>query len=96
MGAREVNFHNQQVVRMGYGEVAERIQELYLAGRKAEAEAAVPDELVDEMALVGPPARIRERYRVWQDAGVTTLQVVTPQPEALHLMAEIAGTTVPA
>jgi F420-dependent oxidoreductase-like protein len=91
MGAREKNFHNEMVVRFGYGDAAARIQELYLAGHKAEAEAAVPDELVDEMALVGPPARIRERYRAWADAGVTTLQLGIRQPEALALMADVAG-----
>ena len=54
MGAREVNFHNQHMRRMGYAEAAERIQELFLAGRKDEAIAAVPDEYVDERCLVGP------------------------------------------
>jgi alkanesulfonate monooxygenase SsuD/methylene tetrahydromethanopterin reductase-like flavin-dependent oxidoreductase (luciferase family) len=90
MGAREKNFHNENVVRLGYGDAAARIQELYLAGRKAEAEAAVPDELCDEIALCGPPARIRERYRAYEDAGVSTLILPQPSREALHLMAEIA------
>lgn len=91
MGAREKNFHNEMAIRYGYGDAAARIQELYLAGRKAEAAEAVPDELCDEMSLVGPVQRIRERYRVWEDAGVTTLLVQARQPEALELMAEIAG-----
>jgi alkanesulfonate monooxygenase SsuD/methylene tetrahydromethanopterin reductase-like flavin-dependent oxidoreductase (luciferase family) len=78
-------------VRLGYGEAATRIQELYLAGRKAEAEAAVPDEMCDEISLCGPPARIRERFRAWEDAGVSTLLMQNPAPEALHLMAEVAG-----
>jgi F420-dependent oxidoreductase-like protein len=65
MGQRTKNFHNDIMVRRGFGDAARRIQELYLAGRKDEAIAAVPDEWVDLKSLVGPPARIRERYRAW-------------------------------
>lgn len=91
MGAREKNFHNDMAVKYGYGEAAARIQELYLAGRKAEAAEAVPDELCDEMSLVGPVERISERYRAWEDAGVTTMLVQARQPEAIKLMADLAG-----
>lgn len=91
MGAREKNFHNEMAVKYGYGDAAARIQELYLAGRKAEAADAVPDELCDEMSLVGPAERIRERYRAWEDAGVTTMLVQARQPEAIQLMADLAG-----
>ncbi|HKA53915.1 MAG TPA: LLM class F420-dependent oxidoreductase [Candidatus Binatia bacterium] len=91
MGAKQKNFHNEMVAKYGYGEVAARIQELYLSGRKAEAIAAVPDELCDEMSLCGPEARIRQRYRAWEDSGITTLLVQTNQREALHLMAGVAG-----
>lgn len=90
MGAREKNFHNEMITAYGYGEAAARIQELYLAGRKAEAADLVPDELCDELGLVGPPERIRERYRAWEDAGVTTM-IVGGSDQALHLMADIAG-----
>ena len=90
MGSREKNFHNEMARKYGYVEAAEKIQELYLAGRKQEAIEAVPDELCDEMSLCGPEARIRERYRAWEDAGVTTLLVQAGQPQALELMAEIA------
>lgn len=90
MGARSKNFHKDLMVRQGFAEAAERIQELYLAGRKAEATAAVPDELVDLRALVGPPARVRERYRAWADSGATGLLVRTAQDEAIELMAELA------
>ena len=76
----------------GFGDAAERIQELFLAGRKDEAVAAVPDEFVDESALVGPPARIRERYRAWADSGITGMTVATQQVEAIELMADLAGT----
>ncbi len=91
MGAKSKNFHNDMIKRYGYGDAAEKIQDLYLAGRKKEAEEAVPDELVDEMSLIGPEARIRERYRAWEDCGVTTMLVNSPQKEALYLMADITG-----
>jgi len=90
MGHRNKNFHKDMMVRRGYGEAAARIQELYLAGRKDEAIAAVPDEFCDEGALVGPVGRIRERYLAWADSGITGLTVVADQPEALELMASLA------
>ena len=68
MGHRSKNFHNDIMVRRGFGDAAKGIQELYLAGRKDEAIAAVPDEWVDMKSLVGPPARIRQRYRAWEEA----------------------------
>jgi hypothetical protein len=93
MGHRDKNFHKDMMVRRGFAEAAQKIQELYLAKRKAEAEAAVPDEFCDEMALVGPRARIRERYRPWGECGITGLTISTEQPEAMELMAELAGVT---
>ena len=87
MGHRDKNFHKEMMIRRGFAEAAQRIQELYLAKRKSEAEAAVPDEFCDEMALVGPVGRIRERYRAWADSGITGLTVVTEQPEVMELMA---------
>ncbi len=92
MGHRDKNFHNDTMTRRGFGDAARRIQELYLAGRKAEAAAAVPDEYVDEGALVGPVTRIRDRFKRWQDSGATALIVSSPQDEALDLMAELAAT----
>jgi len=91
MGAREVNFHKNTMIRRGYADAAETIQELYLSGRKAEAIEAVPDEYCDDGALVGSPARIRERYRAWEESGATGLTIGTDQDEALELMAEITG-----
>ncbi len=91
MGARQKNFYNELMQRYGYTEAAARVQELYLAGRKAEAEAAVPDELADEMALVGPVERIRERYKAWEDAGVGTLLIGTRDSRVLQLMADLTG-----
>jgi F420-dependent oxidoreductase-like protein len=91
MGARSKNFHNDLMVRQGFPEAAARIQELYLAGRKQEATEAVPDELCDLRALVGPPERIRERYRAWENCGATSLIVRTAQEQAVELMAEVVG-----
>jgi F420-dependent oxidoreductase-like protein len=91
MGARSKNFHKDLMIQQGFPEAAERIQELYLSGRKAEATAAVPDELVDLRALVGPPERIRARYRDWESSGATGLLIRTGQDEAIDLMAEVAG-----
>jgi F420-dependent oxidoreductase-like protein len=95
MGAKQKNFHNEMITKYGYGEFTARIQELYLSGRKTEAIAAVPDELCDELSLCGPEARIRQRYKTWEDSGVTTMLVQTSQREALHLMADVAGTKRP-
>ncbi|MCX2983272.1 LLM class F420-dependent oxidoreductase [Halieaceae bacterium IMCC14734] len=69
MGAKGKNFYNDYATRLGYGDAAENIQELYLTGKKAEAEAAVPRELIDEVALVGSEGRIRERLDRWKTAG---------------------------
>lgn len=90
MGHKTKNFHNDIMVRRGFGDAAKRIQELYLAKRKDEAIAAVPDEWVDMKSLVGPPARIRERYRAWEDCGADTLSVRSRQPEAIEVMAQAA------
>ncbi|MFQ5897532.1 MAG: LLM class F420-dependent oxidoreductase [Candidatus Methylomirabilia bacterium] len=89
MGARGKNFYNDLACRYGYEEAAGRIQELYLAGRREEASAAVPDALVDEIALCGPRERIRERLEAWRAAGVTTLICGTGQVEAVRMMAEL-------
>jgi len=75
MGARGRNFYNDIACRYGYEEAAKKVQDLYLAGRKADAEAAVPDALVDEVALCGPRERIRELVSEWRSSGVTTLMV---------------------
>jgi F420-dependent oxidoreductase-like protein len=90
MGHKNKNFHNDIMVRRGFGDAAKRIQELYLAHRKDEAIAAVPDEWVDMKSLVGPPARIRERYRAWEDCGADTISVRSRQPEAIEVMAQAA------
>jgi len=89
MGARGRNFYFDLACRYGYEAAAREIQRLYLAGKKAEAAAAVPDALVDEIALCGPRERIRDRLAVWKAAGVTTLICATREPEAIRTMAEL-------
>jgi F420-dependent oxidoreductase-like protein len=89
MGAKGKNFYNALVRRYGWEEAAEQIQELYLAGKQREAIAAVPDDLVDAVCLVGPKGRIAERLAAWRETPVTTLVLGTPQPEALQTLAEL-------
>ena len=91
MGHRDKNFHKEMMIRRGFGDAAQKIQELFLAKRKDEAVTAVPDEFCDEMALVGPVGRIRERYKAWADSGITGLTISTEQTEAMELMASLAG-----
>jgi alkanesulfonate monooxygenase SsuD/methylene tetrahydromethanopterin reductase-like flavin-dependent oxidoreductase (luciferase family) len=89
MGHKNINFHKEMMVRRGFGDAANRIQELYLAKRKSEAIAAVPDEFVDSGALVGPAARIKERFRAWEHSGATGL-TISGNAEAIRIMAEAA------
>jgi len=90
MGAKGKNFHKDSMVARGFAAEADRIQELFLAGRKDEAIAAVPDAYVDEGALVGPEARIAERLPAWREAGFTTLRFGNPSDEAVEVLARIA------
>jgi F420-dependent oxidoreductase-like protein len=76
MGSRERNFYNQLVERYGFEEAAREIQELYLDGKKDEAAAAVPPDLIDTITLVGPREKVRDRLEVYRDAGVGSLIVV--------------------
>jgi F420-dependent oxidoreductase-like protein len=89
MGARKANFYNRLACRYGYESEAAEIQELYLGGRKNDAAAAVPDALVDEVALVGDRARIADRLEAWRESGATSLNLQARQPEALQVLAEL-------
>jgi F420-dependent oxidoreductase-like protein len=92
MGARGKNFYNDYARRLGYEEAATTIQDLYLDGKKGEALAAVPDSLVDDVALIGPAERILERLEAWKEAGrnrhVGSMLIGGGQPELLRLLAE--------
>ena len=92
MGARDKNFYNNYAKALGFEEAAIKIQDLYLAGKKDEAMAAVPAELIDACHLVGPADRIKDRLQRWQQAGkqghVSSMLIGSQQPEALALLAE--------
>jgi F420-dependent oxidoreductase-like protein len=91
MGARGANFYNDLVRRYGYEREAQAIQDLYLDGKQRDAAAAVPDALVDEVALVGPRERIADRLEAWRACGVTTLLCQTRDVGTLRTLAELAG-----
>lgn len=92
MGARSRNFYNALTQRLGYEEAAAAIQDHFLAGRRGDAAAAVPDALIDEISLVGPPERIRERLQAWQeladDGWVGSLVLVGADAAAMRVVAE--------
>ena len=97
MGSREKNFYNQLVRRYGFEDAAREVQGLYLAGKREEAMAALPDELIDLVTLCGPADHVRERLAVYREAGVGTLGI-TPlawdrdgRLEQLRLVAELAA-----
>lgn len=92
MGARGTNFHHDVFVRMGYEAEARQIQDLFLAGDKAGAVAAVPTRLVEEVALVGPLAKIRDELPLWTSTVLTTL-MLTADPRLLPTLAESALTS---
>jgi F420-dependent oxidoreductase-like protein len=89
MGAKGQNFYNKLARRYGYEEAADTLQELYLSGRKEEAVAAVPDALVDEVALCGPRERIAERLTLWTSSPVHTLNISGANLETVRTMAEL-------
>ena len=88
MGATTQNFHLDQIARLGYRADALEAQRLFLAGDRAAAVDRLPDALADEIALVGPPGRIRDRLPPWLDSRATTLIVSTRDPAALSLVAD--------
>ena len=88
MGARDMNFHNEVFARMGYEAEAKQIQDLYLDGKKDEAAAAVPTKLVEDVALIGPPEKIRDDLEMWRESIVSTLLVSGDVP-ALRRIAEL-------
>lgn len=91
MGAKGKNFYNDLARRYGYEEAAEKIQDLYLSGRKGEAMMAVPEGLIDEVALVGSRARIKDRLQRWQDSAITTMNISCMDINSLRTMVELVG-----
>jgi alkanesulfonate monooxygenase SsuD/methylene tetrahydromethanopterin reductase-like flavin-dependent oxidoreductase (luciferase family) len=97
MGSRNQNFYNALVQRYGFEDAAREVQDLYLEGKKQEAAAALPDALIDQVSLVGPPDVVRERLAVYRDAGVGTLGISPfaftkdERVAQLRLIAELAA-----
>lgn len=89
MGAKDKNFYNDLAVRYGFEEAAKTIQNLYLDGKKAEAMIAVPNELIDAVALVGSRDRIKDRIQLWKESDITTLNVQTFDIEVVRALAEM-------
>jgi F420-dependent oxidoreductase-like protein len=91
MGARNANFHHDVAVRLGYESEAKRIQDLYLEGKKDEAAAAVPTQLVEELALIGPEEKIRDDLEEWRESIVTTLVVGGDAPTLRRIAGLVMG-----
>lgn len=89
MGAKEMNFHHQVFTRMGYGDVADDVQRLFLSGQKDEATALIPDELVTDMHIIGTEGYVKERVAEWESTGVTTLLLSCRTPDELRKVAEV-------
>ena len=89
MGAKGKNFHTDLMARMGYEEAAFKIQELFFEGRRDEAIAMVPTEFADEISLVGPPARIKDRLQAWKESPVTTLTMYGSSKDQMRQIADI-------
>jgi F420-dependent oxidoreductase-like protein len=90
MGARGKNFYNDLACAYGFEAEAKHIQDLYLEGKHRDAAGAVPDALVDEMALVGPPEHIAERLEAWRESGATELLISARDAATLRAVAELA------
>jgi F420-dependent oxidoreductase-like protein len=88
MGAKEANFHADVFRRLGYEQAVDTIQDLYLSGHQADAVAAVPDAMIDEICLVGPPAKIRDDLEAWRESRVTSI-LVGGSPATLRQVAEL-------
>jgi len=89
MGSKKRNFHKELMARMGYEAEAEQIQNLFFEGKRAEAIAAVPDGFVDEIGLIGPKERIKERLQAWEESAVTTLLIPGTNVDDIRTAAEL-------
>jgi alkanesulfonate monooxygenase SsuD/methylene tetrahydromethanopterin reductase-like flavin-dependent oxidoreductase (luciferase family) len=89
MGARGKNFYNDLACRYGYEKEATEIQDLYLDGKKDEAAALVPDDLLEAMALVGPEGYVKERIAAYKEAGVTVLNITPMGPDPVKIVEQV-------
>ncbi|RYE75574.1 MAG: LLM class flavin-dependent oxidoreductase, partial [Myxococcales bacterium] len=89
MGAKDENFHKNVFDRMGYDTISDQVQELFLAGKRAEATALIPDELVEDMHIVGDAGYVKERVAEWESTGVTTLLLSLRSADEVRAIAEL-------
>jgi alkanesulfonate monooxygenase SsuD/methylene tetrahydromethanopterin reductase-like flavin-dependent oxidoreductase (luciferase family) len=89
MGAKGQNYHTKLMQRMGFESEALKVQELFFAGKRDEAIMAVPDQFADEISLIGPLDRVRERLGAWQDSPVSTLLVSPRDTDQMRQIAEL-------
>ena len=89
MGAKGQNYHTKLMQRMGFEEEALKIQDLFFAGKRDEAIMAVPDDFADEISIVGPPSRIKERLAAWEQSPVTTLMIAGRDREQLEVVRDL-------
>ena len=87
MGAKDQNFHKNVFERMGHGAITDQVQELFLAGKRDDATALIPDELVDDMHIIGTAGEVRERVAQWEETGVTTLLLSCPSVDEVRQVA---------
>jgi alkanesulfonate monooxygenase SsuD/methylene tetrahydromethanopterin reductase-like flavin-dependent oxidoreductase (luciferase family) len=88
MGAKDQNFHKNVFERMGFGHVTDEVQRLFLAGERDKATALIPDELVDDLHIIGTAGEVRERVAQWAETGVTELVLSLRTPEDVRRVAE--------
>ncbi|MDQ2754868.1 MAG: LLM class flavin-dependent oxidoreductase, partial [Actinomycetota bacterium] len=88
MGAKDMNFHSDVFARMGYESEVARIQDLFLEGHRDAAVAAVPDQLVNDISLIGPVGKIRDQVAQWAEAGITTMVVMSRSTAELERIAD--------
>jgi F420-dependent oxidoreductase-like protein len=91
MGSREANFYKNLVTAFGYGQIAGQVQDAFLDGRRTDATGLIPDAMIDELCLMGPVERVRDRLGAWEAAGVTTLLARAEDEGTIRAIAEAAG-----
>ena len=89
MGAKDENFHKNVFERMGYAAITDQVQELFLAGKRDEATALIPDDLVDDMHIIGTAAEVKDRVAQWEETGVTTLLLSCRSADEVRQVAEL-------
>jgi len=89
MGAKDQNFHKNVFERMGYADITDQVQELFLAGKREEATALIPDKLVDDMHIIGDAARVKDKIAAWEESGVTTLLLSCPSGDEVRRIADV-------